>query len=64
MKSGRRRPTANTPKSLANQFRECKELRSKVSEAELAAAKRKAAAGEPAHKGKDRKKPSERGRAH
>jgi hypothetical protein len=61
MKSGRR-PAANTPKNLANQFREWQELRIKVAEVELAIAKKKAA--EPTLKGKGRKKQSERSRAH
>lgn len=41
MKSGRRNENTNSPKDLADQFRELQKLRIKVSKAELAAAQEK-----------------------
>ena len=68
MKSSRRMriQKAKAPKDLAALFREWQELRTRVSEAELAAAQREAADVEKMVEGNRRspRKPAGRGRAH
>jgi hypothetical protein len=64
MKPPRRRPTrkAKTPKDIADQFREWRELRAKVSKAEVAATQNKTASVKTKAKGNghNRRKPTRR----
>jgi hypothetical protein len=68
MKSGRRvriKKTKIIPKDLAAQFREWQELRIKVSEAELAAARRNTMDAEKVEgNGRSSRKPAVRGQTH
>lgn len=65
MKSARRNlENANSPKDLADQFRELQKLRIKVSKAEHAAAQEKAASVETPIDGSRRDKTINRGRTH